>query len=271
MRLLLVDALNLIRRVYAAQAGEDGPQRAEDGRTGSQQSLGRALREAKPSHAVAVFEGAGSTWRHQIFPAYKSAHQPMPEALGVALPSYREAFAELGVPSFDSPGVEADDVIATLATKIAGAGGRALILSTDRFFLQLLSPSIAVRDHFGKRDLAAAYVRSKFGVPPPQLVDYLALTGDGSNDIPGVRGIGAKSAARLLAEISSVDELLAASLSSEKPATEPPSALTPALVAKLRAGEQSARLSLRLCRLRTDLELGLNLKSLRFVAAGQTP
>ena len=119
IRLLLIDGLNLIRRVYAAQPGEDGPEKARAGRESSVGSLKRALRESSPTHAVVVFEGPEPTWRHRLLPSYKQGHAPMPEALRDALPDYRAAYAELGVSSFELEGVEADDVLATLAVKVA--------------------------------------------------------------------------------------------------------------------------------------------------------
>ena len=94
--LLLIDALNLVRRVYAAQPGEDGPERTEGARTSCLQSLKRALRQSAPTHAACVFDGEGPSWRHELEPAYKEGHKPMPEALRAALDGYREAFREVG-------------------------------------------------------------------------------------------------------------------------------------------------------------------------------
>jgi len=206
--LLLVDALNLIRRVYAAQPGEDGEPRAEEARHSSVQSLRRALRHARPTHAACVFDGAGESWRHRLDPGYKQGHAPMPEALRQALESYRAAFREIGVASLDFAELEADDVIATIAVKAAAAGARVIVLSTDKIFATLLPDGIEVRDHFRSHDLDAAGVVEKFGVPPEQLSDYLALTGDRGNGIPGVPGIGPKTAAGLLARFATLDELL---------------------------------------------------------------
>lgn len=261
IRLLLVDGLNLIRRVYAAQPGEDGPEKARSGRDSSALSLERALREVAPTHAVLVLEGPGPTWRHRLHPGYKEGHAPMPEALREALPEYREAFAGLGVSSFELPGVEADDVIATLAVKVAAAGGEAVILSTDRIFLQLFSERVRVRDHFAKRDLDRGEVERRFGVAPERLLDLLALTGDSSNGIPGVPGVGPKTAAKLLADRGSLDAVLA--VAHEPAATDGPSRLTPTLARKLVAHADDARLARTLLALKTDLELGLNLRDLR--------
>lgn len=272
IRLLLVDALNLVRRVYAAQPGEDGPEKARSGLESTLRSLRRALAECRPTHIAAVFDGSGTTWRHRRFPGYKAGRPPMPAPLGDALPAFREAFAQMGIPSFDREGTEADDVIATLAVKVAQAGGRAAILSTDKSYLQLLSEAVRVRDHFRQRNLGPENVRERFGVGPDRLLDLLALAGDSTSSIPGVPGVGSKTAAKLLADWGSLDAVLAAARAS--PAAEPREGprLTPRLRERLVAHADDARLARRLFELVTDLELGLNLSSLRYSGpAGDFP
>ena len=256
VRLLLTDALNLVRRVYAAQPGEDSPERADGAKLSSCQSLRRALRQSRPTHVVAVFDGQPPTWRHELDGDYKKNRKPMPRALSDALPEYREAFSELGVPSLELPKMEADDVIATLATKVSAAGGHAIILSTDKNFLQLLSDLVSVRDHFGQRDLDRAWMSNRFGVPPERFVDFLALTGDSTNGIRGVRGVGPKTAAKLIGEFGTLEDVIAAAASGDS--------IAPTLAAKLVEHEEDARLAQTLMRLRTDLDVGLNLKSLRY-------
>ena len=263
IHLLLVDGLNLIRRVYAAQPGVDGPQRVEDARQGSCQSLRRALREATPTHAVVVFEGSGRTWRHDAYPGYKAGHKPMPQALNEGLSTFRAAFAELGVSSFDMPNTEADDVVATLAAKVAAARGQATILSTDKIFQQLISPGIRVRDHFHKLDVGRQQVTERFGVPPEQLVDVLALAGDSTNSIRGVPGIGIKTAAALIKDFGSLEWTLAAA-AGETDLDEDLPPLRPRLAEKLVAHAEDARLSRSLVRLGTDIDLGLSLAALRY-------
>ena len=272
VRFLLVDALNLIRRVYAAQPGDDGPERAEGAKTASVQSLQRALRESKPTHALVVFEGSEPSWRHLLFRDYKIGHKPMPEALRDALPAYKEAFQAIGVGSFSVPKVEADDVIGTLAVKVAAANGTALILSTDEVFLQLLCDHIAVRDHFGQRWLDRGHLRTKFGVAPEQFIDLLALAGDTTNAIPGVPGIGPKTAAKLIDNFGPLEAILAAAgvndaeadAANGAPSGDASPSLTPKLRDKLFDHADDARMAKSLVRLQTDLDLGLNLKALRY-------
>lgn len=255
VRFLLIDALNLIRRVYAAQPGEDCPERVKGTIESTVGSLRRALRECESTHAVIVFEGEGRGWRHESYSGYKAGRTPMPEALRSGLPGFEEAFLEEGVGSVSFPGVEADDVIATLASKVALRGGEAVILSTDRTFLQLLSNRIHVRDHFRQRDLDRTFVMEKYGVEPGQFVDFLALCGESTNNIKGVPGIGAKTAARLLREFGTLEGLISASQTLKGRSGE-----------ALRMHVEGVRRAKALVALRTDLELGLNLKSFRISA-----
>ena len=252
--LLLVDALNLIRRVYAAQPGEDGPERAEGAKASSVQSLRRGLRECAPTHAVCVFDGDGQSWRHELHPDYKAGHAPMPDALESALEGYREAFREIGVASLIRPRLEADDVIATISCKAIAAGASATILSTDKIFLAMLPQGVRVRDHFKGADFYAQDVVKKFGVRPEQLIDFLALAGDRGNGINGVPGIGPKSAGELLSRFETLEDVLQAMDDLEGKLGE-----------RLRIHATTARLCHTLISLRTDLELGTNMSELRYL------
>jgi len=254
--LLLVDALNLIRRVYAAQPGEDGPERAAGAKASSVQSLRRGLRECAPTHAVCVFDGDGQSWRHELYPDYKAGHAPMPEALESALDGYREAFRAIGVASLIRPRLEADDVIATISCKAVAAGAWATILSTDKIFLTLLPRGVRVRDHFKGADFCGQDVVEKFGVRPEQLVDFLALAGDRGNGIHGVPDIGPKSAGELLSRFETLEDALHAMDDLEGKIGE-----------RLRSHATAARLCHTLIGLRTDLELETNLSELRYLPA----
>ncbi|MBN2179136.1 MAG: flap endonuclease Xni [Deltaproteobacteria bacterium] len=254
IRLLLIDALNLIRRVYAAQPGEDGVARTESALTASIQSLERALRECGPTHAVSIFDSQGKGWRHELFPDYKAGRESMPETLYASLPQFKAAFSECGVSSLEFSSMEADDIIGTLAHKTAENGGNVIILSTDKVFFQLLSKRIIVRDHFNRKDLDAEYVKERYGVYPEQFEDFLALSGDTTNNISGVAGVGPKRAAKFLNEIGNLEDILAVAHTIPGKPGE-----------MLYRHGDDARLSKQLVALKTDLSFGLNLRDLRYI------
>ncbi|PYA32144.1 flap endonuclease Xni, partial [Serratia marcescens] len=187
IHLLIVDALNLIRRIHAVQGSPCV--------NACRHALQQLIQHSRPTHAVAVFDedDRRDSWRHQILPDYKAGRSPMPENLQQEMPQLREAFAELGVASWHSPGNEADDLAATLAAKVAGGGHQVTIVSTDKGYCQLLAPNVQIRDYFQKRWLDMPFVQQEFGVQPQQLPDYWGLAGIGSSKIPGVAGIGAKN------------------------------------------------------------------------------
>lgn len=248
-RLLIVDALNLIRRVYAATPG-DTPEHEKSSLEASAQSLRRALKATSPTHAVAVFDGEGMTWRHRLYPEYKAGRKPMPDRLRRDLGRYHEAFSQAGVSSVARPEVEADDVAATLATKLAASGGEAVILSTDKIFCQLVGRGIVVRDHFQNRELDRSTIIDKLGVAPETLVDLWALAGSSTTNIPGVPKIGIKTAAKLLEQYGTLEGVLAAAPS-----------IPGKLGESLGRHADRARMSRELASLRCDCELGWNLKS----------
>ncbi len=199
VHLLIIDALNLIRRIYAVQGSP------------CQQSCLHAVQQlllhTQPTHAVAVYDADNRTdsWRHQLLPEYKAGRPPTPDALNKEMPLIRTAFTGLGITCLESAGDEADDLAATLASKVAAAGHQATIVSTDKGYCQLLAPTVRIRDYFQKRWLDLPFVEAEFGVSPQQLPDYWGLAGIASSKIPGVTGIGGKSAAQLLQQFGSLD------------------------------------------------------------------
>ncbi|KUE80106.1 protein Xni [Aeromonas schubertii] len=250
--LLIIDALNLIRRIHAVQASQSlTPDQALIAtRATLLNTTRKLLTRAAPTHAIAVFDAEVDGWRKARFPAYKEGRTPMPPELRAGLDSLQDAFWELGIDALLSETDEADDLIATLARKMARHGQCVTIVSTDKGFCQLLCPEIRIRDYFNKRWLDLPFVQSQFGVAPGRLVDYWALTGVGGSGIKGVPGIGPKSATALLQDHDSLAALLAAE-SDDKG------------VKKVQAHADEARLAFELVRLRDDIELGFNLKDLR--------
>ncbi len=250
---LVIDGLNFIRRIYAAQPGDDGPERVRNALSTVRSSLARALRETGPTHAAAVFDSDEPGWRKERYREYKKGRAPMPVPLKEGLPSFKEMFVMEGVQVLSFPALEADDVIATLADRVAGRGGRVVILSTDKIFIQLLPMNVALRNHFQKLDLDRSQVKKKYGVEPERFVDLLALSGDATNNIPGVPSVGSKTAARLITEIGDLDTILAVAHTIPGKTGE-----------MLRRHAEEARLAGELSRLKRDIRLGVNLKSFRY-------
>ncbi|MEE3650656.1 MULTISPECIES: flap endonuclease Xni [unclassified Brenneria] len=246
VHLLIVDALNLIRRIHAVQGSPSV--------TACQHALNQLLQHSQPTHAVAVFddEDRSTSWRHQILPDYKAGRTPMPDDLKGELPQIKAAFASMGVASWHSPGNEADDLAATLATKVAASGYQATIVSTDKGYCQLLAPTIQIRDYFQKRWLDLPFVQQEFGVLPQQLADYWGLAGIGSSKIPGVSGIGPKSAVQLLQQAGSLDALY-------QDLTNVPEKWRN----KLEQQREMAFISRKVATLSTELTLNGNLQQLR--------
>lgn len=254
MKALLIDGMNLVRRVYAAIPGDQSSPEHFDGALESTlNSIRRALSEHQPTHAVCVFDAGGRTWRHDIFSDYKIDRIPMPEQLRLNFHRLEAEIESLGIHCLSVPGVEADDIVATIAIKTAARDGQVVILSTDNSLCQLAGDRIRVRDHFAGRELDAAYVRGKFGVDPAQLVFLLGLVGDKSLNIPGVKSIGARTAAKLISEYGTLENMLANAEQIRGRAGK-------ALVAEA----ARARLSVALVRLKTDVNIGINLRQLRW-------
>jgi 5'-3' exonuclease len=262
MKALLIDGLNLIRRIYAAVPVDTASAKADDADTrdhiagviqSSCSSLKRALNFHNPSHALLVLEYGGKSWRHQIFPEYKKNRSPMPADLRDSLPDFESAFSDIGVNSFHLTGFEADDIIATLASKISSHDGNVVVLSTDRIQCQLIDSRIRVYDHFAGQYLDESYIENRFGVNPHQIVEMLALAGDSSLSIPGVKSVGQKTAAKLLARHGNLDQLFSHL-----------DDIGGKLGSNLESGMDDALIARTLFRLKTDIDLGINLSQFRY-------
>lgn len=246
IHLLIIDALNLIRRIHAVSGSSCI--------TVCEQSVNQLLGHTQPTHAVAVFDedDRANSWRHQLLPDYKAGRSPMPDDLRQQLPDIKAMLLSLGIQSWHSNGDEADDVAATLATKVANTGHRVTIISTDKGYCQLLSPSIHIRDYFQKRWLDLDFIQAEFGVQATQLTDYWGLTGVSSSKIAGVAGIGPKSASELLQTYANL-ELLYQHIDDVPKKWQN----------KLITHQASAFISRKITTLRTDIQLNGNLQQLR--------
>jgi 5'-3' exonuclease len=255
VRLLLIDGPNLIRRIHAAIPVDNQSQIIEQTITSSLQSLSRALKQHTPTHALCAFECGGPTWRHELFPDYKKDRPAMPVELNEIFTRLKQEIQQNGVYTLSIDGMEADDVIASAAVKAAAQGANVTILSTDTGQAQLLRPGIQQYNHFKQEPITEQTIQQRFSIRATQLNDYFALVGDKSHSLPGVPGIGAKTAARLLGSYSNLEEILAAA---EEIGGRNGKSL-------MQHRESSVQVK-KLLALRTDLSLGHSLRSFRYIA-----
>lgn len=209
--LLLIDGLNIVRRVYEANPAPDSVEKADGAKKSSISSIRRALKEVKATHALCIFDFGGSTFRHALHPAYKADRKPMPAPLQSQIPEIRRSLeAALGLKSIAVPEVEAEDVIASITSKLRAKlpDMPVVILTTDKDMCALIGESVRLRDNFNSEYRDAEWVKQKFHVYPDRMVDCLALTGDAVDGVPGVPGIGYKTAGALLDSFGSLDNLL---------------------------------------------------------------
>ena len=171
-------------------------------------SLIGLLERADPRHVAVVFDTPEPTFRHRAYAAYKATRPAMPEDLVAQLPLIRRAVQALGIPILEVAGYEADDVIGTLAAKAGARGMRSLIVSGDKDFFQLVDELVRVYDPMKGIEYTPEEVERAFGVPPARVVEVLGLMGDASDNIPGVPGIGKKTATDLVARFGTIEEAL---------------------------------------------------------------
>lgn len=213
--------------------------------------LEKLLRDLGAKYVVVAFDTGVPTFRHDLYAEYKANREECPEDLAPQMPYFRRIVKAMGIPCLERDGYEADDIIATLAVKAEGAGYLVKIVSGDKDLTQLVDDSVQVWD--AMRDILydAGKVREKFGVDPAQMQDYLAITGDSSDNIPGVKGVGPKGAQRLLEHFGSIERLV------ENP--EEIEALkglrgAKSIRAKIESAGKTLRLSKNLVKLDTEVE-----------------
>jgi len=206
--------------------------------------LRRLLRDFDPTHMAVVFDARGKTFRDDIYPEYKANRPPMPDELARQIEPILEIIAAMGIPLLQVEGVEADDVIGTLARQATASGMRTVISTGDKDLAQLVDNHVTLMDTMKESTTDADGVVERFGVPAERVVDYLALVGDTSDNIPGVPGVGPKTAARWLTQYGSLDGVVANAAQIGGKAGE-----------NLRASLDQLELARRLATIRTDLDL----------------
>jgi DNA polymerase-1 len=215
-------------------------------------TLLKILREEKPDYLAACFDLPGPTHRHELFAEYKAQRKPMPTDLVVQIERAREILHLMGIPQVESPGYEADDCIATLARQARAAGMEVVICSRDKDLEQLVGPGVAMLDTKTFEHLDPEGILKRRGVRPEQMQDVLALMGDASDNIPGVPGIGEKTAVRLVTQYESLEGVLAHA-----------DEIKGKLGERLREHKQDALQSHELVRLDANAPLAVDLESCR--------
>ncbi|MBN9029495.1 MAG: DNA polymerase I [Rhizobiales bacterium] len=205
-----------------------------------------------PTHLAVIFDYSSQTFRKTLYEAYKANRSAPPEDLVPQFGLIRAATRAFNLPCIEVEGFEADDIIATYARQAEAAGGDVTIVSSDKDLMQLVTDNVHMYDSMKDKQIGIADVIEKWGVPPQQMIDLQALTGDSTDNIPGIPGIGPKTAAQLLAEYGDLDTLLAraAEIKQQKRRES------------IVANAELARLSRTLVTLRTDTPLDLPLDAL---------
>jgi DNA polymerase-1 len=264
--LFLLDAYGSIYRSYFAFISK--PLRNPQGQNvsaafGFFRGIFQLWDQYRPQYFAAVFDSPGPTFRHRMYPEYKATRQKAPEDLHTQIPLVMEVLDLLGIPSIAADGFEADDLIATIAERCRTEGRQCYVVSADKDLLQLVDGPVRAlrpdRDQ-GYRLIGPGEVQEEWGIPPALILDYLSLTGDSSDNIPGVPGVGDKTALKLLGEFGSFDAIWA-NLGAVRPE---------GLRKKLENGQESALLSRKLVTLASEAPLPFDsLDSLRVENLGR--
>ncbi len=251
-KLVVIDGANAIYRAFFAIPGLRAPDGTPtNAALGFATMLAKVIREELPDLIAVAFDPRGGSFRKRVFEGYKAGRDAQPEDLSVQIPLVREIIEAFRIPLLEVPDYEADDVIGTLVAN-APDDVRVTILSTDKDLMQLVSERVTLVDGIKDRRYEPADVEKRFGVPPDKMLDVRALVGDPSDNIPGVKGIGEKGAAKLVLEWGSLEALLEnAGQVKAKRARE-----------ALQEQQEQARLSKQLATLVCDVELPCELDEL---------
>ncbi|MBA4218369.1 MAG: DNA polymerase I [Methylibium sp.] len=209
--LLLVDGSSYLYRAFHAMPDLRGPEGQPTGAVHGMVAMLKRLRsDVGAEHAVCVFDASGPTFRDAWYPEYKAQRAPMPPELRAQIEPIHEVVKLLGWPVLTVPGIEADDAIGTLSRVAVAQGHRVIVSTGDKDLAQLVNADVELINTMSNERLDEAGVLAKFGVPPERIIDYLTLMGDTVDNVPGVTGVGPKTAAKWVAEYGSLDGVIAA-------------------------------------------------------------
>ena len=247
-RLYLIDGSSYIYRAYfAIRHLSNSKGFATNAVFGFINMLLKVVREHAPDHLAVIFDAKGPTFRKEIYPEYKANRSAMPEDLVPQIPYIKEVVRAFNMPAIEKAGYEADDIIATLAKRFAAEGLEITVVTGDKDLMQIVSERIRLLDTMKDKISGLEEVAERFGGAPDKVIEVQALAGDSSDNIPGVPGIGEKTAVKLIREFGTVENLL-----------ERCDEVKGKMGEKLREFAEQARLSKRLVTLVDDLPLNLD-------------
>jgi DNA polymerase-1 len=258
-KLYLIDGMSLVFRAYFAM--KDAQLSNSDGEPtgaiyGFINTITSFIEKEKPKNIAVAFDSREPTFRHKIFPEYKSNREAFPEDLAIQLPYIKKFLELIGITIIESPGFEADDIIGTLSHIASNEGWQIYCITADKDFYQLLNDNVfLLRISNKSKDLELIGkddVKNKFGVEPNQVIDYLALIGDSSDFVAGVKGIGEKTAIPLIEEFGNIENIYAQIRNIAKERVQK----------LLLEGKESAFLSKKLVTIKLDVDLKISYKDL---------
>lgn len=244
MSFVIVDAYGFLFRAYHSLPPLTNPKGQNIGAIyGMLNMLIKLINDQNPTHIVIALDSGRKNFRHEIFPQYKSNRPEPPDELKVQFGILKEMLEAMKLNFLSIEGVEADDIIASLSKKMASEGQESIIVSSDKDLMQLLATEhISMYDAMKSKFIGTPEVEKKFGIKPSQVLDYLALVGDSSDFVPGVRGIGAKTAENLIKQFNNLEGIY-----------KNLEALTPRQRTLFEEGRESAFLSKKLISLKEDI------------------
>lgn len=209
-KFVIVDGSNyLFRAFYAIRELSNSKGFPTNAIYGFTTMLMKLLRDQEPDYIAVAFDVKGPTFRHEAYEEYKATRRATPDTLIPQIPFVKEIVRGFSIPVLEQQGIEADDIIGTIARRQAEAGMAVVIVSGDKDMMQLVSTEILMVDTMKEKTYDIAAVKERFGVGPDKIVEILGLMGDASDNIPGVPGIGPKGAQRLIEQFGSVAAILA--------------------------------------------------------------
>jgi DNA polymerase-1 len=260
-RLFLIDASGYVYRAFHALPALNTSRGLPTNATlGFANMVAKLLREEKADYVAAVFDAPGETFRDELYAEYKGNRSPMPDDLRPQIPYIRKLVAALRLPVIEVAGVEADDVIGTLAARAAAEGLETVIVTADKDMMQLVDERTTLFDDMRSRRIGIPEVRERFGVDPGLVPDVLGLMGDSIDNIPGVKGVGQKTATALVAQLGSVEQILERLEEVERSGLRGAKKIREMLAAE----RDVALLSKTLATIRRDLDVPLDLDRLRW-------